>query len=463
MADGPRPASASAGAAAAGPARATIAALASGRGRAGVAVIRVSGPGAAGVLEALGAARARAEPRRARLVRLVDPRDGGLLDQALALWFPGPRSYTGEDVAELHVHGGPAVVAAVLGAVTALPGVRPAEPGEFTRRAFENGRMDLAAAEGLADLVMAETEAQRRQALAQTAGLLGARIAGWQERVLDAAARIEALLDFADEEIGDEEGIVAAVRADLAALAGELDAALKDAARGRRIRDGLTVVILGPPNAGKSTLLNALAEEDVAIVSPEPGTTRDAVTVRLDLAGVPVSLVDTAGLREEAGAVEREGIRRALAHAGRADLALWLEPVDGGAPAARPPAGITLWRVVTKIDLDPARAAGRLGEGSFAISAKTGAGFDALLAALRAWVEDATAGPPAVVTRLRQERALAEARAALAEAETALGAGDPLLGAEALRRADAALGRITGRGGVEDMLDRLFAEFCIGK
>ncbi len=442
----------------------TIAALASGRGRAGVAVVRVSGPRAGEAVAALGGERALETPRQARLAALRHPTSGAILDRALVLWFPAPRSYTGEDVAEFHVHGGPAVIAAVLGALVALPGVRPAEPGEFTRRAFENGRLDLAAAEAVLDLVAAETEAQRRQALAQSAGLLGRTVEEWQDRLVDAAARIEALLDFADEDIGEEEAIAAAVETALAALADEMTGVLADAARGRRIREGLKVVVLGPPNAGKSTLINALAAEDVAIVSPEPGTTRDAIMVRLDLAGVMVTLVDTAGLREAAGAVEEEGIRRARRHAADADLTLWLQPADEEEDAV-PPAltGRPVWRVRTKQDRAPDRPAGRLDEESFVISARTGAGMDALLAALRGWVEAATAGPPALVTRHRQEAALADARAALGEARAELAAGDWLLAAEALRRAEAALGRITGRGGVEEMLDRLFAEFCIGK
>ncbi len=442
----------------------TIAALASGRGRAGVAVIRISGPRAGEAVAALGGGCALATPRQARLVTLRHPTSGEMLDRALVLWFPAPRSYTGENVAEFHVHGGPAVIAAVLEALVRLPGVRPAEPGEFTRRAFENGRLDLAAAEAVLDLVSAETEVQRRQALALSRGLLGAQVAAWQERLLENCARIEALLDFADEDIGEEEAIAAAVAAALAELADEMASILADAARGRRIREGLKVVVLGPPNAGKSTLINALAAEDVAIVSPEPGTTRDAIMVRLDLAGMMVTLVDTAGLREAAGAIEEEGIRRTRRHAAEADLALWLQPADEDeetVPSALK--GRPVWRVRTKQDRVPDLPAGRRDEECFVISARTGAGMDALLAALREWVAAATGGPPALVTRHRQQAALAEARDALDEARAELTARDWLLAAEALRRADAALGRITGRGGVEEMLDRLFAEFCIGK
>ncbi len=441
----------------------TIAALASGRGRAGVAVIRVSGPRAGEAVAALGGERARKTPRQARLVALRHPISGEMLDRALVLWFPAPHSYTGEDVAEFHVHGGPAVITAVLEALLALPGLRPAEPGEFTRRAFENGRLDLAAAEAVLDLVSAETDVQRRQALALSGGLLGARVSAWQERLLENRARIEALLDFADEEIGEEEAIVSAVEAALTTLAEEMAAIRADAARGRRIREGLKVVVLGPPNAGKSTLVNTLAAEDVAIVSPEPGTTRDAIMVRLDLAGVPVTLVDTAGLRAAADRIEEQGIRRARRHAEEADLALWLQPADEETEEPPPVAGRPVWRLRTKQDRVPDLPAGRVGEDGFVISARTGAGMDALLAALRGWVEAATAGPPALVTRRRQEAALAEALEALAEARAELARGDGLLAAEALRRADAALGRITGRGGVEEMLDRLFAEFCIGK
>lgn len=302
----------------------TIVALASGAGRAGVAVVRVSGPMAGAVLGALvGALR---EPRVATLVRLRDPTSGEELDRGLALWFPAPASFTGEDVAELHVHGGPAVVEAVIRACLSA-GARPAEPGEFTRRAFENGKLDLAQAEGLADLVDAETEGQRRQALRQSKGSLSALYEGWRTRLIEAAALIEAEIDFPDE--GLPGALAQRAELILRSLAAEMGAHLDDSHRGERIRDGYRIAIIGAPNAGKSSLLNALARREAAIVSELPGTTRDVVEVRLVLGGFPVWIADTAGLREAADAVEAEGVRRALVRAEEADLRVGL--VEAGA------------------------------------------------------------------------------------------------------------------------------------
>jgi tRNA modification GTPase len=309
----------------------TIVALASGRPPAAIAVIRLSGPAAASCLEALSGRVP--PPRRASLTRFRNPRSGEILDEGIALFLPGPASPTGEDGAEFHVHGGRAVVAAMLAALTALPGVRLAEPGEFTRRAFYAGRMDLAAVEGLADLVAADTEVQRRQALAQASGVLGARVGGWRNRILAARALAEASLDFADEDDVAADALEQA-RAEASALRDEIAAALVASTGGERLREGFRVVVLGPPNAGKSSLVNALARREVAIVTEEAGTTRDLIEVHLDLRGFPVVVTDTAGLREAAGRVEAEGIRRARSRAEEADLVLWLSPAD--APEAPP-------------------------------------------------------------------------------------------------------------------------------
>ena len=342
----------------------TIVAPATGAGIAAIAVIRVSGPATRDLLEALCGG---VPPARHAALRDVGPPQRALIDRGLVLWFPGPASFTGEDMAELHVHGSRAVMRAVIDALLSLPGTRLAEPGEFARRAFENGKLDLTEVEGLADLITAETEAQRRQALAQAEGSLRALFDGWRDELLRAQALIEAGLDFADEgdviaDVGVKaETIVAGLRAAMARHLADRS--------GERLRDGLRVVIAGPPNAGKSSLLNALAKRDAAIVSEEAGTTRDVIEVHLDLGGVPVMLIDTAGLREAAGAVEAEGIKRALARAGDADLVLWL--VDATAPQWDPPAGLfaanprkhpqtpALIAVLNKIDLAPDAGAGR--------------------------------------------------------------------------------------------------------
>ena len=434
----------------------TIFALASGAGRAAVALLRLSGPGTRGAVTAL--AGVLPPPRHASLRPLRDPRTAELLDRALLLWFPGPASYTGEDSAELHLHGGPAVITGVAEALVAA-GARPAEPGEFTRRAFLNGRMDLTAAEGIADLVAAETAAQRRQALRQAGGALATLYGGWAARLTALLARQEAFIEFEDEDL--PAGLDDAVALAGAALRAEITVHLADAGRGERLREGLLVAILGAPNAGKSSLLNALAGREAAIVSARAGTTRDVVEVRLDLAGVPVTLADTAGLRESANEIEAEGVRRARRRAEEADLVIAVFAADR-APDAATLAWVRPGTLVlaNKLDLAPAPAAIG-GVVPLGISARTGTGLDALRARL---AEEAAAraglAAEATLTRPRHRAALTEAAAWLAELDTA---PLPELRAEALRAALRAIGRITGRVGVEAVLDAVFGEFCIGK
>ena len=431
-----------------------IFAPASGHGRAAVAVIRLSGPRTPAVLRALLGDRLP-DPRRASLRTLRDPRDRIVLDQALVLWMPGPGTFTGEDQAELHLHGGVAVRMAVLRALGRQPGCRPADPGEFTRRAFLNGRMDLTAVEGLADLIDAETEAQRRQATRQLQGEFGVAVDRWRARLLGRLARLEALLDFSDEE--DVPGFAGPLD-ELAAVAAEVATAVAGAERGERIREGVTVVIAGPPNAGKSTLLNALAKREVAIVSPIPGTTRDAIEVRCDLGGLAVTLVDTAGLRDSQDAVEQEGIARARRSMDQADLVLWLTPSGEAGQAVLPsPAGATCRRIRTKSDLGGCG----LGE-DLAVSARSGEGLDDLLAMVAGFAGSQLQGAgEAIVTRERHRHALNEVLQCLARAQASDHA--PELAAEDLRLALRALGRITGRVDVEDVLDHIFSSFCIGK
>jgi tRNA modification GTPase len=388
--------------------------------------------------------------------------NGERLDRGLVLFFPGPASFTGEDVAELHLHGGRAVIASVLTELTRL-GFRPAEPGEFTRRAFINQRMDLTQVQGLADLVVAETEAQRRQAMRQADGSLRDLYEGWRSRLVRARAMLEAELDFAEEEDVPPSATAEAWR-DLDGLAAEIGAHLDDNERGERLRVGAEMVVAGPPNAGKSSLINALARRDVAIVAPEPGTTRDLIEVRLDLGGYPVSLVDTAGLREGRGAVEVEGIRRAEERAKAADLVLWLCDMSG--PLLGPPGDLQtcVLKVGTKADLvDSAEERSRLcAHFDVTISTLKGDGMAALLDELEGFVRSALAPAESpLITRSRYRHALAGCRASiLAARSTAIG---PEVVAEELRRATDALGRITGRVDVEDLLDVIFREFCIGK
>lgn len=438
----------------------TIYALATAPGRAGVAVLRVSGNAAGEALARL-TRRDLPPPRAAKLRRLFDAA-GAPIDDALVLFFPGPRSFTGEDVAELQVHGGPAVIAALLRALGQVPGCRLAEAGEFTRRAFLNHKLDLAQIEGLADLVAAETEAQRRQALRQAEGAQSILYDSWRDRLLRALARLEAFIDFPDEDLPEQ--LIRSIDGEVAELAGEIDLHLVDH-RGERLRDGLTIAILGAPNAGKSSILNVLAQREAAIVAATAGTTRDVIEVRLDLAGYPVTLADTAGLRAAADEIEREGIARALARARQADVKLLVFDGEKWPAIDNETAKLIDDRallVVNKADLlrEPEPVAID-GVAVLKVSARTGRGLEALAKAL---AELAAArldsGADVVVTRARHRAALEACHLALLRAA---GAAEPELKAEDLRLAVRELGRITGRVDVEDILDLIFKEFCIGK
>ena len=534
--------------------RDTIYALSSGRPPAAVAVVRISGPRAGGALKAL--MGRIPEQRKAALAR-VRGLDGEIIDQALALWFPGPQSETGEDVAELQLHGGHAVVAAVFAALAQIDGLRPAEAGEFTRRAFENGKLDLTAVEGLADLVMAETEGQRRQALRQMTGALRDRSEKWRAKLIQALALVEARIDFSDEADVPQDLVTSALQI-ARSLEGDIASVLAEGNRGERLREGFVVAIAGPPNAGKSTLLNRIAKREAAIVSPYAGTTRDVIEVHLDLDGLPVTFLDTAGIRETDDPVEREGVRRARERAAGADLILWIveagetsrpgedvtwpdvarsasrssDDVGNTVRSSDAGAGMTssslegretdavtlssnargrlskhsgrtpIWLVRNKIDLHQGltqrnertiRSIGKSEPGvrinepprknlvnkapierneieftfnelEFDISAKTGYGFDVLLSALARHAEKFLAGAEsALVTRERHRRALQDALIALRRALAPdLSSREDIL-AEELRLAARALGRLTGRVDVDDVLDVIFRDFCIGK
>lgn len=447
--------------------RPTIFAPSTAAGRAGIAVIRISGVRAGEALSAL-TGRALPQPRVATRARLRDPASGEVLDDGLVLWFPGPRSFTGEDLAELHLHGSRAVLTGVMTALSHLPGLRLAEAGDFTRRAFDAGKLDLAEVEGLADLIAAETEAQRRQALRQLGGELGRLTESWRDQLMRSLAHAEAEIDFPDEDVPG--GLIAALGPPLTAVAADIRRHLADERRGERLREGLSIAIIGPPNAGKSSLLNRLARREAAIVSATAGTTRDIVEVQLDLSGFPVILADTAGLRDLEGSssahdeIEREGMRRARARAEAADLKiLVLDATQARVElAVEALADANTLVVANKTDVAAARP-DLAGHKVYGLSAKTGAGLDAFLEALTREVAARlaaadTAAP--VITRARHRAALAECVAAL---ERATAGTEPELIAEDLRLATRALGRITGRVGVEDVLDLIFREFCIGK
>jgi len=422
----------------------TIFALSSGAPPAGIAVVRVSGTDASAVLERL--AGGLPEPRRASLRSLRD-KSGDLLDRALILWLPGPKTVTGEDMAELHLHGGRAIIAAVEDALGEMSGVRKAEPGEFTRRAFANGRMDLAEAEGLADLLQAETELQRRAALALSEGVLSDQVERWLQRLLSLSAQVEAALDFDDED--DISELPSAFRGDVLQLAEEIRS-WQDGPRAERLREGYRVVLAGPPNSGKSTLFNALVEDEAAITSPIEGTTRDVIERSVAMGGVPFSFVDTAGLRERTDdIIEQVGIERAAGAVASADLVLWLGPEGEGPEAA--------WEIAAMADQSNTRSKEKP---DFAVSAITGEGMDELKLSL---IEHARGVMPAagqVALNARQRDLLGSAIGGLDGADTET---DPLLVAEGLRVARKAFDTLTGRASTEDMLDALFGRFCIGK
>ena len=423
----------------------TIFALSSGAPPAAIGIVRVSGPGAAAALIAL--AGPLPPPRRATLRTLRAPGDAVALDRALLLWFPAAQSATGEDLAEFHLHGGRAVIAALLAALGRREGLRPAEPGEFTRRAFLNGRIDLAEAEGLADLLGAETEAQRRHAMLIVEGGLSRQVERWRAAILALSARVEALLDFSDEDDVAEDDAIAATAAALRdAIA--IDLATPPA---ERLRDGVRVVLAGPPNAGKSTLLNALVGREAAITAPRAGTTRDVIEAPVTIGGLPLLLSDTAGLRERSGAIESVGIARARTAIAQADIVLWL-----GSPSARARDDA----IVVHAQADrPGRAIAPAGI-DIALSARTGAGMGHLTTMLLAAAARLLPREGAIALNLRQRRELTFCCDELTQAARSR---DLLLVAEHLRHARSALDRLTGRAGTEEMLDALFGTFCIGK
>ncbi|MBZ9968587.1 tRNA uridine-5-carboxymethylaminomethyl(34) synthesis GTPase MnmE [Mesorhizobium sp. BR1-1-12] len=435
----------------------TIVALSSGRLPAGVAVIRTSGPKTRFVVETI--AGGMVKGRVASLRKLRAP-DGGVLDSGLVIFFPGPGSFTGEDVAEFQVHGGRAVVARLLETIAGFEGVRHAEAGEFTRRAFLNGKVDLVRTEALADLVNAETEAQRRFAVQNAEGAQAELYLSWRQRLIHARAMIEAEIDFADED--DIPGSVSdTVWSDVSAMIGEIDRHIAGFRAGEILRDGFEVVILGAPNAGKSSLFNALARRDAAIVTDEPGTTRDLLEIVLDLEGLRVRLTDTAGLRDAAGKVEAIGIEKARSKAHGADLLLILEDMADPHPVALQREGIATLRVGTKLDLVHGQAAA--GGYDRAISTKDGTGVAELLTEIARLVAAQVAEAGDILpSRLRHVELLGEANRFLLRAAESPDAGQELR-AEDLRLAADRLGRIVGAVDVEDMLDVIFSQFCIGK
>lgn len=439
----------------------TIAAIATAPGKSGVAVLRVSGSKAGELCQAV-TRKDLPAPRVASLRRFIDPASGEAIDQGLVIWFPGPASFTGEDMVEFQCHGSRAVMAALIDAMTGLAGCRLAEPGEFSHRAFDNGKLDLTEIEGLADLIEAETAAQRRQAIRQLGGELGRLYESWRERLVRALAHLEAAIDFADEDLPDD--LSATAWGVIEPIAAEIARHLADGQRGERLRSGLDIAIVGPPNAGKSTLLNRLAGREAAIVSARAGTTRDIIELQMDLGGYPVILADTAGLRDTSDEIEREGVARARTRAERADLKLIV--IDAAYWPAVPAEvagliGADSIVVVNKVDRPAAALESRAGAPVLAISARDGLGLDALIAEIQSRAANLMAsGSEPVITRARHRMALEEVRESLGRARSAPSSE---LVAEEVRRAVRSLGRITGRVDVEDLLDVIFRDFCLGK
>lgn len=436
----------------------TIYALSTGFGRAGVAVFRTSGPEAGGGLTALAGTVPAA--RHASLRRIRDPATGEIIDEGLVLWFPGPGSFTGEDMAEFHLHGSRAVAEGMIAVLGRLPGHRLAEPGEFTRRALANGRTDLVAVEGLSDLLAATTAAQRRQALFHMEGDASLVFSGWRGDLVRCLARVEAAIDFAEE---DQIGAMAltGVAEALDGLSASLGAALATAEAGESLRDGLRVVIAGPPNVGKSSLLNRLAGREAAIVTEFPGTTRDPIDVTLEVEGVPVVVTDTAGLRAgSADPIERIGMERSFERVREADLVIWLQAPDVDPCGAQPIDSEPLW-VWNKVDLRPLPR--RAPAGAIAVSAVTGEGLDRLLARMRERFARRIVGEPALITRARHRHAVSRCHAEICQAAGLLDTGRLELVAEHLRHGARAIERLLGRIDSEDVLDVVFREFCIGK
>jgi tRNA modification GTPase len=436
----------------------TIFALSSGRPPSAISIVRVSGPLAGTVISSLAGKMPAPRMATRALLRSAEQQP---IDDAVVLWFPGPASATGEDVGEFHVHGGRAVLSALFAALSAFEDVRAAEPGEFTRRGFENGKLDLTEAEALDDLIHADTDRQRRQALRQLKGLLGDKVRDWRAQIIEACALIEAGIDFSDE--GDVPAeLIAPALAKIETLLGEIQDVLAAHGKSERLREGLVVAIAGPPNVGKSTLINALARREVAIVSPHAGTTRDVIEVQLDLDGYPVTVIDTAGVRETNDPVEQEGVRRARARAAEADLVLWLVDAEHG---NHPHVGaVPVWTVRNKIDLDPSDGEEPPpGDTDFGISAGRGDGIPELIRALIGFAQDYFgSGEGGLIGRERQRGLLQDAASMLQRSIDVIGEGEELA-AEELRAAADALGRLLGRVDVEDILGAIFKDFCIGK